>query len=179
MTDLAEIGRNIALLRKARGLSREQAALESNMSVSRWQDIEHGCKNTTVQTLRGIAETLGVSPLTLGILQYSDDKILSMTCPFPLPLKRLPGTDHIGYCIVLLRKRMGFSQRRLALAANVSTARLRDIEHGCANVTIEVLDRIANAFGLSLFALGTLPLPDAEVLDMVRKARAVAERIVV
>ena len=42
MTDLAEVGRNIALLRKARGLSRERAALEANMSVSRWQDIEYG-----------------------------------------------------------------------------------------------------------------------------------------
>lgn len=40
MTDLAEVGRNIALLRKARGLSRERAALEANMSVSCWQNIE-------------------------------------------------------------------------------------------------------------------------------------------
>ncbi len=149
------------------------------MSVSCWQNIEYGCKNTAIETLRRIAETLGVAPLALGVLQYPDDEILSMTCPFPLPLKRLPGTDHIGFHIVLLRKRMGLSQHRLAQAANVSTARLRDIEHGCANVTVEVLDRIADAPGLSLLGLAALTLPNKEMLRMVHEAKAVAERMVV
>ena len=160
-------------------MSREKAALQANMSVSRWQDIEYGCRNTTIETLRRIAETLGVAPLALGALRYSDEEIQSMIRHFPPFRKPLPEGGHIGRSIVFLRKQQGYSQRRLALAAKVSIARLRDIEHGCANVTIEVLERIADALNVSLFALGALTLPEAEVLNMVHKAKDIVERMVV
>lgn len=177
MADLVEIGKNVALLRKAQGMSREWAALHANISVSRWQDIENGCRNTTVETLRRIAEALDVAPLALGVLLWPDEEISAIIPRFSPPLKPLPETAHIGTRIVLLRKRRAYTQRRLALAANVSPARLRDIEHGCANVTVEILERIADALNISLFALGALTLPEPEILGRVHRARAVVERM--
>ena len=41
MTNAAEIGRNIVLLRKAKNISQEQLALRAEMSVSFLRDIEH------------------------------------------------------------------------------------------------------------------------------------------
>ena len=47
MPHLDEIGRNVVRLRKAQGLTQEQVAFHSNISISRLQDIEYGCQNGT------------------------------------------------------------------------------------------------------------------------------------
>ncbi len=59
----------------------------------------------------------------------------------------------IGKTIVKLRKSRRITQEQLAEAANVSVSYLRDIEHDCANPTINILEDIAAALGMPLFVL--------------------------
>ena len=59
----------------------------------------------------------------------------------------------IGKTIVKLRKSRRITQEHLAEAANVSVSYLRDIEHDCANPTINILEDIAAALGMPLFVL--------------------------
>ena len=59
----------------------------------------------------------------------------------------------IGKTIVKLRKSRRITQEQLADAANVSVSYLRDIEHDCANPTINILEDIADALQISLPAL--------------------------
>ena len=79
----------------------------------------------------------------------------------------------IGQTIHHLRKARNITQRELANLPKVSCARLRDIEHGCANVTIVVLDKIAGALGLSLLEVGMLTVSEDEFEDVVQRAGAV------
>lgn len=174
MTILIETGKNIVTLRRAQGLSQERAAERANMSSPLWQHIEGGCRNTTIDTLRRMAITLGAAPLTLGILSLPDSGIRSaIQKPADTPPQVRP--FQIGENIVLLRRARGLTQRELAEMALVSPAHLRDIEHGCANVSIALLKRIADSLEISLPALGSLGLSDGQVLDMVHKARAVID----
>lgn len=170
-----EIGKNIVLLRRAQKISQIQAALDAGMSNSRWQQIERGCQNATVDTLHRMARAVGVAPLVLGVLGWSDEEIRrELWTPLPAP----PGTEpfQLGNNIVLYRRALGLSQKELAERANVSAARLRDLEQGCANVTVAFLEEIAKVLGLSLLALGALGLSEAQVLDMVHQAREILER---
>ena len=77
MPHLDEIGRNIVRLRKAQGLTQEQVAFRSNISVSRLQDIEYGCQNTTIDTLICLARAFQVDSRILGIFSMTDKEILS------------------------------------------------------------------------------------------------------
>lgn len=74
----AEIGRNIVLLRKSRRITQEQLALQSNISVSRLREIEHGVANLTLDVLESIAKTLDVAPPVLMIYSMSDIEVLGM-----------------------------------------------------------------------------------------------------
>ncbi len=175
MSNLGIIGKNIVLLREAQGISREAAALNVSMSVSRWQDIEHGCSNTTIETLRRMAEVLGVAPLVFGVLSRTDEEILSEVHRLPGLPEQPPKEVRLGDNLISLRKAAGLSQRRFARRANVSAARLRDLEHNCANVTIETLERIAGALDVPLLTLGALTLPEKEILKMVHDAQRILE----
>ena len=73
--------------------------------------------------------------------------------------------------IVQLRKTERLTQKELAQMSNVSIARLRDIEHRCANVTTDKLFSIADAFGISLVELGAMSMSEAEVFHLLRRAR--------
>ena len=172
MTILIETRKNIITLRRAQGLSQEQAAEKANMSAPLWRHIEKGCQNTTIDTLRRMAIALGIAPIALGILSFPDSEILSaIQKPSYTPAQVRP--FQVGKNILLLRKAKGLSQKKLAEMSCVSATRLRDIEHGCANVSIALLERIANSLEISLPALGSLGLSDGQVLDMIHKARAV------
>ena len=174
MTVLITTRKNIVALRKAKGLSQEQLAEYSNISSPLLHHLETGCQNTTIDTLRRIAIARGVSPLALGILSLSDSEIRSVIQkPSYTPPEVRP--FQIGENIALLRKAKGFSQRKLAELSHVSVARLRDIEHGCANVSLALLGRIAKGLEISLPALGSLGLSDEQVLSLVYQARAVLE----
>ena len=58
-----------------------------------------------------------------------------------------------------------------ARLSHTSIVCLRDIEHGCANMTISKLLCIAEAFDLSLVKLNFLTMPEDELMEAVRNAR--------
>lgn len=74
----AEIGRNIVLLRKARGITQEQLALQSDVSISRLREIEHGVANMSLDFLESLAKTLNVAPPVLMVYSLSDMELLNM-----------------------------------------------------------------------------------------------------
>ena len=173
MLNLQETGKNIKEIREAKELSQEKAAEKANISRNRWQEIEYGCKNITIETLRRMAEALGVSPITLGILKRPEVEIRFMWVQTWDRTEWKEAGIEIGKTIHHLRKARNITQRELANMSKVSCARLRDIEHGCANVTIVVLDKIAEVLGLSLLEIGMLTVSEDEFEDMVQRARAV------
>ncbi len=60
MSIYEEIGRTIVALRKEKGLTQEQLALESEISVSYLRSMEHGTANPTIGELGKIAAVLEV-----------------------------------------------------------------------------------------------------------------------
>ena len=59
MSIYEEIGETIVYLRKEKGLTQENLALETGISVSYLRSIEHGNANPTINELWKIAEVLG------------------------------------------------------------------------------------------------------------------------
>src|SRR5579859_6983891 len=59
----------------------------------------------------------------------------------------------LGKIILQLRSNRGISQEKLALDAEVDRTRVGEIERGEANVTIDILSRVANILGQKLGAL--------------------------
>lgn len=174
MSNPIKTGKVITILRKARGLSQEQAAEGAGISLAYWRCMEHDYLNPTADIYRRIAQVLHVSPLVFPFLSCTDEQILSAICkPFPIPTGVKP--LQIGNNILVFRKAQGLTQKELAKRAGVCAARLRDIEHGCANASMKTLDRIAEALGLSLLALASVGFTDEEVLEIVHKAKEVVE----
>lgn len=55
---LRQLGERIAAARRAAGLTQEEAAHASGIGLKRWQRVEHGAVNPTVQTLAVMAAAL-------------------------------------------------------------------------------------------------------------------------
>ncbi len=64
-----------------------------------------------------------------------------------------------GLAIVQLRKEQGISQYNLALKANITFRYLSDIENGKRNLSLNILEKIANALGVKV----------SKILEMVEK----------
>jgi len=62
-------------------------------------------------------------------------------------------SDQLGMRIRFLRSERGWSQEDLALEANINKNYLSDLENGRRNPSLDILERIANAFGISLSEL--------------------------
>ena len=58
--------------------------------------------------------------------------------------------EHLAQNIINLRKKQEISQEDFAAACHVSTRYLSAIETASANPSFKVLERIANAFGITL-----------------------------
>ena len=170
-----KICKEIKMVRIARGYSQEWAALESNLSVTWWRktESEDGHPNISLDTLNCAAKTLGVLPWVFGILTLADEDLTAM-------LRRIPRMEQgaeggqIGSNIVLLRKKRRLTQRQLAQMAGVSPARLRDIERGCANTTVLLLERIAEALGVPLLALSVLTVSEEDIWAAVHSGQTAA-----
>ncbi len=61
--------------------------------------------------------------------------------------------EQLGMRIKFLRKERGWSQEDLALEANVNKNYICDLENGRRNPSLDILERISNAFGISLSLL--------------------------
>lgn len=176
MSVSVEIGRNIRQVRKQRGLTLEWVALEAGISVTWMGRIEKEGENITIDTLMGIAKALGVGMQALVAISFSDEEVIACIRKSPQAAYQGRKIVHIGDSIVQLRKEQGLTQKILAQEAEVSVARLRDVEHGCANATIELLDRIAEGLGVSLLALVVFAVPEDELLRMIHEARSATVR---
>lgn len=60
MSIYTDIGRNIISVRRKKGVTQEELALSSSMSVSHLRSIEHGRANPSVGLLSRIADSLEV-----------------------------------------------------------------------------------------------------------------------
>ena len=69
------------------------------------------------------------------------------------------------------------SQEALAFNAGMSVSRLRDIEHGAANPSIDILESIALVFGVTLPVLFLFSMTDGEILSLVYAARRRMEEL--
>ena len=61
--------------------------------------------------------------------------------------------DQLGMRIKFLRKERNWSQEDLALEADVNKNYICDLENGRRNPSLEILEKIAIAFGISLSEL--------------------------
>ena len=61
--------------------------------------------------------------------------------------------EQLGMRIKFLRKERGWSQEDLALEANVNKNYICDLENGRRNPSLDILERMSNAFGISLSVL--------------------------
>lgn len=173
MIDSVETRHNIRHLRKSQGLTVEEVAFRASMS-ERWVCTLESEQptNTTIDTMWRIARALNVEPLVLDIFSLTDEEIRALAATVPEAPPQAAGKVHPGSNIVWLRKQRHMTQKQLAKAAGVSQAYLRNIEHGCANVSIHLLENIAKALGVSLFTLYALTIPVDDILAMVHAARA-------
>ena len=62
-------------------------------------------------------------------------------------------TDQLGMRIRFLRSEKGWSQEDLALEANINKNYICDLENGRRNPSLIILEKIANAFGITLAEL--------------------------
>ncbi|MFT8247213.1 helix-turn-helix domain-containing protein [Roseomonas sp. BN140053] len=59
------VGRNVARIRREKGLTQEQLEARSGLSQQYLSDLERGKRNPTVVTLYEIAQALAVTPVEL------------------------------------------------------------------------------------------------------------------
>lgn len=77
----------------------------------------------------------------------------------------------IGKNIVKLRCSRGITQEDLACGAGISVSRLRDIEHGYANPSLDILESIAVELRVPLPALFLLSMEDKNIWKMIQESR--------
>ena len=70
-----------------------------------------------------------------------------------------------------IRGEKGVSQERLAADANVDRAYMSEIERETANVTVDVLDRLAASLAVDVAALFAVPSPDAQPPEPLKAGR--------
>src|SRR5665213_1454257 len=66
------------------------------------------------------------------------------------PTARRPSREILSGNLIVARARARISQSALAEAAGVTRQTISDIERGAANVTLDVLDKIVAALGISI-----------------------------
>ncbi|SCK15732.1 helix-turn-helix transcriptional regulator [Vogesella sp. LIG4] len=71
--------------------------------------------------------------------------------------------NHVAHNLRDARQRLGWSQEKLATAADVSRRMLVNIEAGASNVSIATLDRLSGALGLTFSELVRPPGSEAPV----------------
>lgn len=59
------VGRNVRLLRQARGLTQEQLAFEASLDLTYVGGIERGRRNPSLLVMARLAAALGVDPVDL------------------------------------------------------------------------------------------------------------------
>ena len=66
------------------------------------------------------------------------------------PIVRPPSREILSGNLIVARARARISQSALAEAAGITRQTISDIERGSANVTLDILDKIVAALGISI-----------------------------
>ena len=66
------------------------------------------------------------------------------------PILRPPSREILSGNLIVARARARISQSALAEAAGITRQTISDIERGSANVTLDILDKIVAALGISI-----------------------------
>src|SRR5665213_2932251 len=73
-----------------------------------------------------------------------------MFMPPVQPIAHPPSREILSGNLIIARARARISQSALAEAAGVTRQTISDIERGAANVTLDVLDKLVEALGISI-----------------------------
>lgn len=140
-SDGLTMGDKLRLARLERGLTLTQLASETGLSPSHLSDIERGHAIPAVETLSAIAAALRVR---MSDLIRQD-------------------TATLGEKIQRLRANLGISRQELARSAGLSPSFIAQLEDGKARASLDSVERLATALGVSPCYL---ILSDPDVEDM-------------
>lgn len=121
------LGQRLRLVRQARGLTLGEGAGRAGISSSYLADIERGRTSPSVDTLRKLAKALEFS---VAALYHSGDVVLASK-------------------LRQLRTNLGLSQGDLARRARVSPSLVGQLEQGRVLPSLDTLERLAAALGVS------------------------------
>ncbi|WP_227766770.1 helix-turn-helix domain-containing protein [Zhaonella formicivorans] len=136
------LGDKLRILRESKGLSLTELASEVGLSVSYLSEIERNNTYPATNTLRVLAEKLGVSVSTL-----------------------VGKAGPLGSKLRIAREEQGLTQVELAKAAGVSPGLIGQIEHGKVQPSLHTIEKIAQVLGYSPCYF---ILEDAGIEDMLR-----------
>lgn len=120
------LGERLRLIRCNKKLSVHELAARAGISVSYLGEIERGAVYPSLNTLKRLAEELGV------------------------PVNALLGQDgSLGHRLKTLREEYGMTQAQLAGLAGVTAGLIGQIEQGKVQPSLKTLEKIAHALGVS------------------------------
>ena len=85
---------------------------------------------------------------------------------------RTPSREVLSGNLIVERARARLSQAALADAAGITRQTISDIERGATNATLDILDRIVDALGISIDRLFVLPFEGVADDDELLRRRA-------
>ncbi|NLA58389.1 MAG: transcriptional regulator [Firmicutes bacterium] len=121
----SSLGDRLRLARERKGMSLAEAAEAAGISVSYLSDIERGQALPAVETLRLLAEVVG------------------------LPLSQAFHCGTIGDKVRMLRERLGLSRAELAERAGVTQGFITQLENNKTQASLTTLRRIAQCLDVS------------------------------
>lgn len=127
---VGNIGDKIRALRKKSGYSLEDLSILSGLSLSYLGEIERGEKIVTFSALKSIVEVLGV-PISLFVGNQRKQSI-------------------IGEKLRMARLLKNKTQKRLAEEIGVSTSMIAQLENGKVHASLDTLEKISDALGISV-----------------------------
>jgi len=120
------LGERVRLIRCEKGLSIQELASRAGISASYLGEIERGVVYPSLNTLKNLAGGLGV------------------------PVYVLMGQDSsLGHRLKTLREEYGLTQAQLARLAGVTAGLIGQIEQGKVQPSLNTLEKIAHALGVS------------------------------
>ena len=79
--------------------------------------------------------------------------------------------EKLGKAIIMLRKQRGLAQEQFANEAEIDRRYMSDIENGKRNISIDVIERLANCLGINVSDLFSIAenIDNARTLDEIKE----------
>ena len=79
--------------------------------------------------------------------------------------------EKLGKAIIMLRKQRGLAQEQFANEAEIDRRYMSDIENGKRNISIDVIERLANCLGINVSELFSIAenIDSARTLDEIKE----------